>query len=225
MSCHRGGAALMAALALGAILGACGDDDRPTSAPDPAPTVPAGSRGTPATGGRPSQILSTSLDGLTDIAMPEAGTAVIVVNGVEWTFPVLDECGVGVDPGDGAATFTVHGRGRTADGLETELEVRRRVADARAAVGGTHETDWVQLSVQMETEPGPVLWSRTSMDVTRLDPEGPVSGDAEELPVIKVVEANGTFRATARARVDHMAYTEDYDAAGEGPFELAVHCG
>ncbi|MCC5951083.1 MAG: hypothetical protein JJU45_03205 [Acidimicrobiia bacterium] len=198
-------------------LAACGDDDG-GGATDAADN---GSEAADQGDGQPSDLLADALD---DVEMPDAGVAVITVDGTTYEFDDLDNCGL--TEGMETTGFSVNAMGETDDGASTRLEVTRSVHDSGdIGVGGIYERDWVQLSVFMERDDAQDGFSNTIMDTTRDELGGPVTGDGDTLPVVKVLEEDGVVMATAVGEVALMPFTRDYDAAGEGAFEFAVNCG
>lgn len=188
-----------------------GEADAPTDGD--APPVEDG----PAPG-EPSSFLA---DGLHPIELPEPGTAVVRLAGETYVFETLDQCGI-IEEMEGRLTFLTVATGELADGSGTRVEMSRTVVDLDVAVGSWHESDYVQMTV--EQEPGGGMFSNAWNNTTRDAPGGPVDGDSDVLPVIRVID-DGMIAATAVADVRHPPFTREFDRAGEGLGEFAVVCG
>lgn len=199
----------------GAVDDAGGDDDD-GAATDPPPATPASG---PAT-------LMSALD---PIDLPDPGTARVVLAGetYEFEFAAFEfaVCEVSNPFGDleDAQQFRAVALGETADGHETRLEIIRRVDLTDGfRIFGDHEWEFLQLSVSQE--PGGEMYSNAIADGSRPEIGGPVRGDFEELPVIKVAEVDGRLAATAIAEVSHPPFTREFDRTGEGLAEFALVC-
>lgn len=224
------------AAALVLALAACGGDDEgptgiggPADVQPPAPSddgadAPADGEDAPAVGDGPAPGEQSTLlaDGLHPIELPEPGTAVVRLAGETYVFETLDECRIS-DALEGRLTFRLVANGVLADGSGTRVEMTRTVVDLEVTTGSWHERDYVQMTV--EQEPGGGMFSNAWHDTTRDEPGGPVSGDSDVLPVIRVIDDGGVIAATAVAEVSHPPFTGDFDRAGEGIAEFAVVCG
>ena len=239
------------AAALVLALAACGgDDEGPTGIGGPADVQPpapsgegegegdagadetsgAGEVDAPDTGGdappagdgpAPGEQSTLLADGLHPIELPEPGTAVVRLAGETYVFETLDECRIS-DALEGRLTFRLVANGVLADGSGTRVEMTRTVVDLEVTAGSWHESDYVQMTV--EQEPGGGMFSNAWHDTTRDEPGGPVSGDSDVLPVIRVIDDGGVIAATAIAEVSHPPFTGDFDRTGEGIAEFAVVC-
>lgn len=224
------------AAALVLALAACGGDDEgptgiggPAEVETPVPSddgadAPADGEDAPAVGDGPAPGEQSTLlaDGLHPIELPEPGTAVVRLAGETYVFETLDECRIS-DALEGRLTFRLVANGVLADGSGTRVEMTRTVVDLEVTTGSWHERDYVQMTV--EQEPGGGMFSNAWHDTTRDEPGGPVSGDSDVLPVIRVIDDGGVIAATAVAEVSHPPFTGDFDRAGEGIAEFAVVCG
>lgn len=234
---HRSVTVPVAAVALVLALAACGEDDAggpagiggpaevETTAPsDDGTDAPADGEDAPPVGDGPAPGEQSSFlaDGLHPIELPEPGTAVVRLAGETYVFDTLLECRIS-DALEGRLTFRLVANGELADGSGTRVEMTRTVVDLEVTTGSWHESDYVQMTV--EQEPGGGMFSNAWHDTTRDEPGGPVSGDSDVLPVIRVIDDGGVVAATAIAEVSHPPFTGEYDRAGEGLAEFAVVCG
>lgn len=244
MRITRRSAPAVAALAL--VIAACGGDDGnggaldpetgggPTEAgtPDSGETDGAdgtgeadesgGADGAPGDGatGEPSTLLAAELH---PIELPEPGTAVVRLAGETYVFEALDICRI-AETAPGRFSFVAIGNGEIADGSQTRFDVSRYLVDPEVwTPGDWHERDYVQMTV--EQEPGGGMFSNAWHDTTRDEPGGPVTGDSDVMPVVRVVDDGGVVAATAIAEVSHPPFTGDFDRTGEGLAEFAVVCG
>lgn len=234
-------AALVAALALAAV--ACGGDDGGGAEPD-TPTDPAaddvetaddggdvgdaasdgsgdaaGDAGAAGATGEPSTLLA---DELHPLDLPEPGTAVVRLAGETYEFDTLNTCGIS-ESDTGGASFVAIGNSELADGTQIRFDVSRYIVAPEAVQPGTwHERDFLQMTV--EQSPGEAMYSNAIHDVYREEVGGPISGDGDVLPVIRVIDDGGTVAATGVAEVTHPPFTGDFDRAGEGVGEFAVVC-
>lgn len=200
---------------------AAGADDAGADEPDAGDASDAGD-GSDAVGGSgdPATLLA---DDLHPLELPEPGTAVVTLAGETYVFDELNTCGIN-DGGEGRRSFVAIGGGELADGTRTRFDVSRYVVDVDAlAAGDWHERDFLQMTV--EQEPGGGLFSNSIHDVHREVPGGPVDGDGDVTPVIRVVDDGEMVAATGVAEVTHPPFTGEYDRAGEGVGEFAVVCG
>lgn len=221
-------------------LAACGGDDDGGDAAEPATDAPAPSgdgdadvghdgaedaaADAPAGGdgpalGEPSSFLA---DELHPLELPEPGTAVVRLAGETYVFDDLQECRIS-DALAGRLSFRAVGNSELADGSGTRVEISRQVVDVEETGSAWHERDYLQVTV--EQEPGGEMYSNAWHDTTRDEPGGPVSGDGDVLPVVRVVDDGGVVAATAIAEVSHPPFTGDFDRTGEGLAEFAVNCG
>lgn len=243
---RRPATATSIAAALVLTLAACGGDDDggPASGPADVASAPtddgsdaetggdaggadagadAGSEAPPAGDGpAPGEQSSFLADELHPIELPEPGTAVVRLAGETYVFDTLFECRIS-DVLEGRLTFRLVANGELADGSGTRVEMSRQVVDLEVTAGSWHESDYLQMTV--EQEPGGGMFSNAWHDSTRDEPGGPVSGDSDVMPVIRVVDDGGTVAATAIAEVSHPPFTREFDRAGEGLAEFAVVCG
>lgn len=169
--------------------------------------------------GEPSEFLA---DELHPVELPESDTAVITLAGETYVFDGLDICRVS-DALEGRLTFQAVGTGELADGSRTRLEVRREVVDFEQTVGSYHEWDYLQFSIEQES--GGDLWSNAWNDTSRDEPGGPVSGDSDTLPLIRVIDDGTVLAASAVAELTHPPLTGEFDRTGEGVAEIALVCG
>lgn len=233
MRTTNGSVPALAALAL--VIAACGGDDGDggSVAPGtdevdaPAETgasdtdVPEGNA--VADGGATGEPSTLLADELHPLELPEPGTAVVTLAGETYVFDDLNTCGI-TESSPGRFSFVAIGNGEIADGSQTRFDVSRYLIEPEALQSGDwHERDFLQMTV--EQEPGGGLFSNAIHDVTRDDPGGPVSGDGDTMPVIRVVDDGGVLSATAVAEVRHPPFTGEFDRAGEGVAEFAVVCG
>lgn len=232
-------AAIVAAVSLTAA--ACGGDDGGGAEPDAPADPPAGDGETADGGGDVGDLASDDGDGgdggaagatgepstlladeLHPLDLPEPGTAVVRLAGETYEFDTLNTCGIS-ESETGGASFVAIGNSELADGTQIRFDVSRYIVAPEAVQPGTwHERDFLQMTV--EQSPGEAMYSNAIHDVYREEVGGPISGDGDVLPVIRVIDDGGTVAATGVAEVTHPPFTGDFDRAGEGVGEFAVVC-
>jgi hypothetical protein len=162
-------------------------------------------------------------DELHPLELPEPGTAVVRLAGETYEFGTLEICEI-LETAPGNFRFVAIGNDELTDGTRTRFDVSRYIIEPETLMRGDwHERDFLQLTV--EQEPGDGMYSNAIHDVTRDEPGGPVSGDGDVMPVIRVVDDGAVLAATAIADVSHPSFTREFDRAGEGLAEFAVNCG
>jgi hypothetical protein len=222
-------------LALVAVLGlalvACGDDD--TDGASPATTDagqqaaggddPDGGTGdgeVPADGGGPATLASDSLH---DLDMPDPDSAWVTLDGETYEFDGLSQCAV--NEVDELISFDAAGSTELDDGRLIMFQVYRWITppDAMDMFGAIHEIDFLQLSV--EGEAGEGLFANSVHTTQRNEIGGPVTGDADSLPVLQVAEDGSAAAAVAEVR-DPLAGLDagDVPEAAEGTAEFAITC-
>lgn len=170
--------------------------------------------------GEPSTLLA---DELHPLELPDPGTAVVTLAGETYVFDELNSCGI-TETLPGRWSFVAIGNGELADGTRTRFDVSRYIVEpGEVAEGVWHERDFLQMTV--EQDPGEGMYSNAIHDVHRKEVGGPVEGDGDVLPLVRVVDDGGVVAATAVAEVSHPPFTGEFDRAGEGLGEFAVNCG
>lgn len=221
------GAALVAALVFAAACGGNKDDNDETrtgSAADDtageesaAPDESEDDDAPPAVSGEPSTLLADELHALD---LPEPGTAVVTLAGETYVFDELGNCRI-VEDGEGRWTFSAGGGRLLDDGSRSSFSLTRSLVEVDVlAEGSSHERDFLQMTV--EQEPGTGMFSNAVHEVSRAVPGGPVEGDGDVLPVIRVIDDGGVISATAVAEL--ALSVSSVDRAGEGIAEFAMVC-
>lgn len=166
----------------GAVIDA--DDDH-GDASDPGDTDPSGDDGSVGSAntsdlGAGMQLLLS--DDLHEISTtpPGTGTGLVSIAGEMYTLDSGVVCNT-LSLGD-TATFQAFGRFDTDDGRTLEFELRRDINER-----GNHETDAMRSIVSNRI---------AEKVVFRTEEGGPVEGDGDELPLVKVALVDGAYVAT-----------------------------